>query len=53
MPQTATDVVIIGGSTAALRAAETVTRQAPELDVTIISEEAHLPYELPPLSKIP
>ncbi|MGO4470892.1 NAD(P)/FAD-dependent oxidoreductase [Arthrobacter sp. 2RAF6] len=53
MLQTATDIVIIGGSTAALRAAETVSRRAPELEITIISAEVHLPYELPPLSKIP
>lgn len=48
-----TDIAIIGGSTAALRAAEAASRRAPELKVTVISSEDHLPYELPPLSKIP
>jgi NADPH-dependent 2,4-dienoyl-CoA reductase/sulfur reductase-like enzyme len=47
-----TDVVIVGGSTAGLRAAEAVARHAPELSVTVISDEPHLPYELPPLSKV-
>ncbi|GHB59277.1 pyridine nucleotide-disulfide oxidoreductase [Streptomyces umbrinus] len=46
-----TDVAIVGGSTAGLRAAEAVVRHAPELSVTVISDEPHLPYELPPLSK--
>ena len=45
------DVVVVGGSTAGLRAAEAVVRQAPELSVTVISNEPYLPYELPPLSK--
>lgn len=53
MLQTTTDIVIVGGSTAALRAAETVSRRAPDLKVTVVSAEQHLPYELPPLSKIP
>ncbi|YCK79881.1 FAD-dependent oxidoreductase (plasmid) [Arthrobacter sp. D3-18] len=48
-----TDIAIIGGSTAALRAAEAASRRAPGLKVTVISSEEHLPYELPPLSKIP
>jgi NADPH-dependent 2,4-dienoyl-CoA reductase/sulfur reductase-like enzyme len=47
-----TDVAIVGGSTAGLRAAEAVARHAPELRVTVISDEPHLPYELPPLSKV-
>ncbi|WP_327098174.1 NAD(P)/FAD-dependent oxidoreductase [Nocardia vinacea] len=46
------DVVIVGGSIAGLRAAETVVRLAPELSVTVLSDEAHLPYERPPLSKV-
>ena len=45
------DIVVVGGSTAGLRAAEAVTRQAPELSVTVVSNEPYLPYELPPLSK--
>ncbi|WP_314325125.1 FAD-dependent oxidoreductase [Paenarthrobacter ilicis] len=48
-----TGIAIIGGSTAALRAAEAANRRAPGLKVTVISSEDHLPYELPPLSKIP
>lgn len=51
MASTASDIVIIGGSIAGLRAAETVVRLAPELRVTVVSDEAHLPYERPPLSK--
>lgn len=46
------DVVIVGGSIAGLRAAETVVRLAPELSVTVVSDEPHLPYERPPLSKV-
>ncbi|GAA4013205.1 FAD/NAD(P)-binding oxidoreductase [Streptomyces plumbiresistens] len=52
MAVTTTDVVIVGGSTAGLRAAEAVARHAPELSITVISDEPHLPYELPPLSKV-
>ncbi|MFI2035829.1 NAD(P)/FAD-dependent oxidoreductase [Streptomyces bottropensis] len=52
MTGSTTDVVIVGGSTAGLRAAEAVARHAPELSVTVISDEPHLPYELPPLSKV-
>lgn len=49
---TTTDVLIVGGSVAAIRAAETVARRAPGLSVTIVSDEAHAPYERPPLSKV-
>ncbi|MGW0707930.1 NAD(P)/FAD-dependent oxidoreductase [Streptomyces sp. NPDC002643] len=52
MTTSTTDVAIVGGSTAGLRAAEAVARHAPELSVTVISDEPHLPYELPPLSKV-
>ncbi len=45
------DVVIVGASLAGLRAAETVARVAPELTVTVVGEEAHRPYDRPPLSK--
>lgn len=45
------DIVIVGGSIAALRAAEAITRHAPALKVTLLSEEAHLTYQRPPLSK--
>ncbi|MEH0580387.1 MULTISPECIES: FAD/NAD(P)-binding oxidoreductase [Streptomyces] len=52
MTASTTDVAVVGGSTAGLRAAEAVARHAPELKVTVISDEPHLPYELPPLSKV-
>lgn len=52
MTASTTDIAIIGGSTAGLRAAEAIARHAPELRVTVISDEPHLPYELPPLSKV-
>lgn len=48
----ASDIVIVGGSVAATRAAEASIRHAPSLTVTVISEEDHLPYERPPLSKL-
>ncbi|TWG06413.1 NADPH-dependent 2,4-dienoyl-CoA reductase/sulfur reductase-like enzyme [Streptomyces brevispora] len=46
------DIVVVGGSVAALRAAETVARQAPHLSLTVVSDEAHVPHERPPLSKV-
>lgn len=52
MPATTTDVLIVGGSVGAIRAAETIARHAPDLDVTIVSDEANPPYERPPLSKV-
>lgn len=52
MTSMTSDVVIVGGSIAALRAAESVSRRAPELSITIVSDEPHPPYERPPLSKI-
>ncbi|WP_146992274.1 NAD(P)/FAD-dependent oxidoreductase [Bradyrhizobium macuxiense] len=52
MPQTTCDVAIVGGSIAGLRAAQTVAGYAPDLTITMISDEAHLPYERPPLSKV-
>jgi len=53
MTTQASDVLIVGGSVAATRAAETVVRHAPQLSVTVMSDEANAPYERPPLSKIP
>lgn len=50
--QNHSDVLIIGGSVAATRAAEAITQLESELSVTILSNEAYLPYERPPLSKI-
>jgi NADPH-dependent 2,4-dienoyl-CoA reductase/sulfur reductase-like enzyme len=47
-----TDVLIVGGSVAAVRAAEAISRHAPQVQVTMVSDEPHLPYERPPLSKI-
>lgn len=46
------DVLIVGGSIAALRAAETVIQRAPHLRLGIVSDEEHPPYERPPLSKV-
>ncbi|GGJ65684.1 NAD(P)/FAD-dependent oxidoreductase [Streptomyces brasiliensis] len=46
------DVVIVGGSVAATRAAEAVHRHAPHLSVTMVSDETHPPHERPPLSKV-
>ncbi|GGG26666.1 pyridine nucleotide-disulfide oxidoreductase [Rhodococcoides trifolii] len=47
-----TDVLVVGGSVAAIRAAETIARHAPDLGVIIVSDEEHPPYERPPLSKV-
>jgi len=44
-------VVIVGGSLAGLRAAETLRTEGFDGDVTVIGAEAHLPYDRPPLSK--
>ncbi|MDH2401807.1 FAD/NAD(P)-binding oxidoreductase [Bradyrhizobium sp. SSUT18] len=52
MPQPYCDVAIVGGSIAGLRAAQTVARHAPDLTITMISDETHPPYERPPLSKV-
>lgn len=46
------DIVIVGGSVAGLRAAQAAVRRAPDLRVTMISDEAYPPYERPPLSKL-
>ncbi|WP_246460330.1 FAD-dependent oxidoreductase [Streptomyces himalayensis] len=45
------DAVIVGASVAGLHEAETVAKVERELTVTAIGEEAHPPYERPPLSK--
>jgi NADPH-dependent 2,4-dienoyl-CoA reductase/sulfur reductase-like enzyme len=47
------DIVIVGGSVAATRAAEAARRHAPSLSITVVTDESHLPYERPPLSKLP
>ena len=45
------DVVVVGGSIAGLRAAETFRTDGYEGRLTVIGAEAHLPYDRPPLSK--
>ncbi|MBY6685609.1 NAD(P)/FAD-dependent oxidoreductase [Rhodococcus sp. BP-149] len=47
-----TDVLVVGGSVAAVRAAEAIARHAPDLAITVLSDEEHPPYERPPLSKV-
>lgn len=44
-------IVIVGGGLAAARTAEQLRRSEYAGPVTIISDEAHLPYDRPPLSK--
>ena len=44
-------IVIIGGGLAASRTAEQVRKSQFPGPVTIVSDEAHLPYDRPPLSK--
>lgn len=45
------DTVIIGGGNAGLQTADTLRRQGYEGSICILCEEAHLPYQRPPLSK--
>jgi 3-phenylpropionate/trans-cinnamate dioxygenase ferredoxin reductase component len=44
-------VVIVGGGLAAARTAEQLRRSEYNGPITIVSDEAHLPYDRPPLSK--
>ena len=44
-------VVIVGGGLAAARIAEQLRRSAYPGRITIVSDEVHLPYDRPPLSK--
>jgi NADPH-dependent 2,4-dienoyl-CoA reductase/sulfur reductase-like enzyme len=44
-------VVVVGASAAGLSAAETLRREGFEGTLTLIGEEAHFPYDRPPLSK--
>lgn len=44
-------VVVVGASLAGMRAAETVRAQGFEGTVTVVGDEAHAPYDRPPLSK--
>lgn len=45
------NVVIVGGGLAGVRCAEALHEAAPRAAITLVGEEAHLPYERPPLSK--
>lgn len=44
-------VVIVGGGNAGLQVADSLRRKGFEGAITILAEEAHLPYQRPPLSK--
>src|SRR5829696_7955841 len=44
-------IVIVGGGLAAARTAEQLRRSEYTGPVTIVSDEDHLPYDRPPLSK--
>src|SRR5579872_4293395 len=44
-------IVIVGGSLAGLRAAETLRAEGFSGSVTVVGAESHLPYDRPPLSK--
>ena len=44
-------IVIVGGGLAAARTAEQLRRAEYTGPVTIVSDEGHLPYDRPPLSK--
>jgi 3-phenylpropionate/trans-cinnamate dioxygenase ferredoxin reductase component len=46
-----TGIVIVGGGLAATRAAEQLRRAGHAGPITIVSDEIHLPYDRPPLSK--
>ena len=47
----ASGIVIVGGGLAAARTAEQLRKQGYTAPVTIVSNESHLPYDRPPLSK--
>lgn len=46
-----TRYLIIGGGIAGVRAAEQLRRQDAAAEITIVSDDPHLPYDHPPLSK--
>lgn len=48
---TSAGIVIVGGGLAATRTAEQLRRSDYDGAVTIVSDEGHLPYDRPPLSK--
>ncbi|WP_433368017.1 NAD(P)/FAD-dependent oxidoreductase [Streptosporangium sp. CA-115845] len=45
------DIVVVGGSAAAVTAADALRQYGHEGTITIVSEERHTPYVRPPLSK--
>jgi 3-phenylpropionate/trans-cinnamate dioxygenase ferredoxin reductase subunit len=45
------NIVVVGGGLCGGNATLEVSRLAPDVHVTLISSEAHLPYQRPPLSK--
>src|SRR5690606_17028228 len=51
MTETRSSILIVGAGQAAAVAAATLRDQGFEGQVTIIGDEAHAPYERPPLSK--
>jgi NADPH-dependent 2,4-dienoyl-CoA reductase/sulfur reductase-like enzyme len=44
-------ILVVGASAAGLAAAETLRREGYDGTLTLVGEEAHLPYDRPPLSK--
>jgi NADPH-dependent 2,4-dienoyl-CoA reductase/sulfur reductase-like enzyme len=44
-------LVVVGGSLAGLRAVEAARKADPEVAITLVGAETHLPYDRPPLSK--
>lgn len=48
---TSTRLVVVGASLAGLRAAEAARKSDSDVAITLIGDEAHLPYDRPPLSK--
>ena len=44
-------IVIVGASLGGLRAAEALRRDGFEGSITLVGDEAHPPYDRPPLSK--
>ena len=44
-------IAVVGASLAGLRAAETLSQRAPDVEVIVIGAESHRPYDRPPLSK--
>lgn len=51
MPTAVPRVVIVGASLAGLQAAQTIQRGGFEGEIVLVGDEAHYPYDRPPLSK--